>query len=164
MSQNTSLQGICIEGFSKLKSISGIETAPNLKYFDIDDGFWPSNEIESLSPLQNTTVEYIGFGCKTLIDKDFSFVKGMKQLRKLELSTNLLMVEQYAWLQANCPWLDKSVLGPVYIFDEYVYPYGRGKRSFQLQGNEKRLRKVEDAFGKMVAQMKDAPYPLSDEP
>ena len=103
MSQNTSLQGVCIEGFSKLKSISGIETAPYLKYFDIDDGFWPSNEIESLLPLQNTSVEYIGFGCKTLLDKDFSFVKDMKQLRKLELSTNLLTAEQYAWLQANCP-------------------------------------------------------------
>ena len=164
MSQNTSLQGVCIEGFSKLKSISGIETAPSLKYFEIDDGFWPSNEIESLLPLQSTSVEYIGFGCKTLLDKDFSFVKDMKQLRKLELSLNLLTVEQYAWLQANCPWLDKSVLGPVRIFDEYVYPYGRGKRGFQLQGNEKRLRKVEEAFGMLVAQMKDAPYPLSNEP
>ena len=164
MSQNTSLQGVCIDGFSKLKSISGIETAPSLKYFEIDDGFWPSNEIESLLPLQSTSVEYIGFGCKTLLDKDFSFVKDMKQLRKLELSLNLLTAEQYAWLQANCPWLDKSVLGPVRIFDEYVYPYGRGKRSFQLQGNEKRLRKVEDVFGRLVAQMKDVPYPLSDEP
>lgn len=164
MTQNTALQGISIDAFSRLKDISGVEKAPNLRYFDIGDGFWPSNEIKSLSPLKNTSVEYIGFGCKTLLDKDFSFAKDVKQLRKLELSTNLLTVEQYAWIQANCPWLDKSVLGPVYIVDEYVYVYGRGKRSFKLQGNEKRLEKVEESFRRLVAQMKDAPYPIFNEP
>lgn len=164
MSQNTSLQGICIEGFPKLKSIAGIETVPNLKYFDIGDGFWPSNEIESLSPLQNTSVEYIGFGCKTLLDKDFSFIKNMEQLRKLELSPSMLTVEQYAWLQANCPWLDKSVLGPVRIDDGCVYTYGRGKRNFKLEGNEKRLKKVEEEFRRLVEKMKGANYPSIDEP
>ena len=84
------------------------------------------------------------------------------------MSTSLLTTEQFAWIAAHCPSLEAGSVGPVLIreYDDetIIYPYGRGKRSFQLQGNEKRLRKVEDAFGRLVTQMKDAPYPLSNEP
>ena len=168
MSQNTALQGISIEDFSRLKDISGIEKAPNLKYFDIGDAVWLTTEIESLSPLRNTGVEHLMFSGKKVVDKDFSFVKDMKNLRILDLSTNLLTVEQFAWIEANCPSLEDGMVGPIQIQEHddeiVVYPYGRGKRSFNLQGNEKRLKKVEDAFWSLVDKMKDAPYPILNEP
>lgn len=167
MSQNTALQGISIEDFSRLKTISGIEKAPNLKYFYIGDAVWSTTEIETLSPFRNTEVEHLVFSGKTVVDKDFSFVKDMKSLRVLDLSTNLLTVEQYAWIEANCPSLEEGPVGPVQIQEhgdeKIVYPYGRGKRSFNLQGNENRLKKVEAAFWNLVDKMKDAPYPISNE-
>lgn len=108
------------------------------------------------------------FSGKKVKDKNFSFVKDMKNLRVLDVSTSLLTVEQYAWIVANCPSLEAGSVGPVRIqeFNDetIIYPYGSGKRSFKLQGNEKRLKKVEDAFWSLVAQMKDAPYPISNEP
>ena len=75
-----------------------------------------------------------------------------------------MLFRSYAWLQANCSWLDKSVLGPVRIDDGYVYTYGRGKRNFKLEGNEKRLKKVEEEFRRFVEKMKGATYPIIDEP
>ena len=168
MSQNTALQGISIEDFSKLKDISGVEKAPNLKYFDIGNAVWSTTEIETLAPLRTTGIENLMFSGKTVTDKDFSFVKDMKKLRILDVSTSLLTTEQFAWIAANCPSLEAGSVGPVRIRecgdDTTIYPYGRGKRSFKLQGNEKRLKNVEDAFWSLVAQMKDVPYPFSNEP
>lgn len=167
MSRNTALQGICIEDFSRLKDISGIEKAPNLRYFEIGDAVWATSEIESLAPLKETAVEHLIFAGKTVTDKDLSFIKDMTSLRNLDLNINLLTVEQFAWLEANCPALKEGAVGPVlirkYDSETMVYPYGRGKRRFALEGNEKRLKKVEDDFWRLVSRMKNMPYPLSDE-
>ena len=48
-----SLTGLCIEDFSNLSSIDGIQTAPALKDFRIGNAIWSTMVLDSLAPLAN---------------------------------------------------------------------------------------------------------------
>lgn len=96
MSENRALKGISIEDFSRLKDISGVEKAPDLRYFDMGNAVWGKARIMSFSPLKNARLEQLYFSGDTIIDKDFSFLKEMPTLKKLGLCMGLLTVEQFA--------------------------------------------------------------------
>ena len=53
MSVNRSLTGLCIEDFSNLSSIDGIQTASALKDFRIGNAIWSTMVLDSLAPLAN---------------------------------------------------------------------------------------------------------------
>ncbi len=164
MSGNISLAGIDIADFTRLKSIDGIETAPNLKVFGLGNVLWSKWEIESFKPVSKCEgIEYVYFYGKKILDTDFSFVKDMKSLKQLSLNNNILSTEQYAWIVGNCPQLKGERIEPAWTFDHSSYTwvsvFGKGKRGFNLEGNEEKLKKIEADFWELAESLKDKPYP-----
>ena len=155
MSNNTSLTGVCIEDFSKLKSIVGIETAPNLKYFTIGNAIWDTAEIESFMPLANTKIEYLSFTGKKITDNDFSL--------------HFLTTEQVAWIVANFPKLKGFALKAKHDCELFksnedltkvpaTIIVGKRKPSLKIEGNEQRIKNYELKFEALVEKYKGKKY------
>ena len=53
------LTGLAVYDFSRLHSIEEIATAPNLEYFSIGNLAWSRMELESLTPLVDSSVRQI---------------------------------------------------------------------------------------------------------
>ena len=169
MSNNTSLTGVCIEDFSKLKSIVGIETAPNLKYFTIGNAIWDTAEIESFMPLANTKIEYLSFTGKKITDNDFSFLSDMFQLKEFDFSLHFLTTEQVAWIVANFPHLKGFALKAKHDCELFksnedltkvpaTIIVGKRKPSLKIEGNEQRIKNYELKFEALVEKYKGKKY------
>ncbi len=167
MSHNTSLKGVCIENFSKLKSIKGIEKAPNLECLYFGDAVWATSVIDDISCLKNSSINELNFQGKDILNHDFSFILDMPHLQKLDFPTNLLTTEQVAWIVANRPDLQGYCLDAIVVpvsedpdnFQKFIV-VGKGKREYRLPGNERRLEQVRKDFNKLVQMYKGADYPL----
>lgn len=167
MSKNFSLSGLCIEDFSKLSSIKGIETAPSLKEFRIGNAIWNKMVIESLMPLANTGVERFMFYGKSIIENDYSFLADMPNLKQFDFATNMLTTEQVAWIVANFPNLDGFALKAKRDCDVYdssmnkvlgTLIVGKRKPSMIIQGNEKRIERYVENFEFLKQKYKGIPY------
>ncbi len=169
MSNKTALTGLCINDFTKLSSIDGVETAPSLRHFEIGNAVWAKTEIESLKPLANTKVECLSFTGKKIRDNDFSFLSDMPKLKEFDFALNLLTTEQVAWIVANFPNLkgfalkarrdcelcrsdEDSALVPATII------VGKGKPSLKIEGNEERIKNYELKFESLVTKYKGKKY------
>ena len=152
MSKNTSLTGLCIEDFSKLTSIAGIETAPALKEFTVGDAIWDKMIIDSLKPLAKTNIEKFMFCGKSVTDSDFSFLFDMPNLKQFDFPTNMLTTEQVAWIVANFPKLEGYALKAKVDFtdscsnDAEVLIVGKRKPYLTVKGNEQRIEKYVQSF------------------
>lgn len=157
MSHNTSLKGVCIEDFCKLKSIKGIEKAPNLESLYLGDAVWATSTIEDLSCLKNSSISELNFYGKDIINCNFSFILDMPRLQKLDFSPKLLTTEQVAWIVANRPDLRGYCLDAIAIpvnedpsdFQNFIV-VGKGKKRYRLAGNEHRLEQVRKDFDILV--------------
>ncbi len=169
MSNNTSLTGLGIEDFTKLNSIVGIETAPNLKHFEIGNAIWDTTEIESFMPLANTKIEYLSFTGKKIVDNDFSFLSSMSELKVFDFALNLLTTEQVAWIVANFPHLKGFALKARHDCELYksnedlrLVPgtiiVGKRKPSLKIKGNEERIKNYELKFESLVEKYKGIEY------
>lgn len=166
MSHNTSLKGVCIEDFSKLKSIKGIEKAPNLESLFLGDAVWATSTIEEFSCLKSSSINELNFYGKSVLNSDFSFVLDMPRLRKLDFSPKLLTTEQVAWIVANRPDLHGYCLGAIAIpanedpedFQNFIV-VGKGKKTYQLNGNEHRLEQAHKNFDMLVKMYTGSEYP-----
>lgn len=169
MSKNVSLKAISIDDFSRITGFEMIDTAPALEFLSIGAAVWPSNfNFNSFAPLINSKVKKLEFYQLKIPTTDFSFVSEMPQLQVFDFPSNLLTTEQFAWIVANRPDLKGWSLAAAYIRTEYedstekkkVIVTGKGKRDFDLEGNEKRLEKIEREFQALVEKYKGMPYPL----
>ncbi len=166
MSKNISLKGICIEDFSKIKSIQGIETAPNLEQFYLGNAVWDKAVIDSFSCLKNSSIKHFNFYGKDVLDPDFSFITEMPQLEQLDFACNLLTTEQVAWIVANRPDLRGYCLGATAIPngapDDFktLYVTGKGKKMLKLKENDPRPERIQKEFENLVDKYKGIAYPL----
>lgn len=168
MSGNTALKGVHLEDFSKLRSIEGVEKAPNLEYFGIGNAAWDKAEIESFEPLRCSTVRKFVFHGKKILDADFSFTADMKNLQDFIIPPSTLTTEQFAWIAANCPKLRGKLAEGVLRYEwegddgteRWICAVGRGKRRFRVEGNEEKAEKLLSDFEKLKQAMKNAPYPI----
>lgn len=112
MSRNVSLAGLCIEDFSRLSSVRGIECAPALKDFRIGNAIWSRMVVDSLMPLSDMKIERLTFSGRAIADNDLSFVERLPHLRVFDFATNLFTTEQVAWIAANFPQLEGYALKP----------------------------------------------------
>ena len=103
MTENKSLSSLCIEDFSRLASIRGVETAPALKEFRIGNAIWNTMVLDSLMPLSNSKIERLSFTGRAIGDNDFSFLETLPELKVFDFATNVFTTEQVAWIAANCP-------------------------------------------------------------
>lgn len=167
MRKNFSLTGLCIEDFSRLSSIKGIETAPSLKEFRLGNAVWNKMVIESLTPLANTGIEKFAFYGKSIIDNDYSFLANMPKLKQFDFATNLLTTEQVAWIVSNFPNLDGFALTATRECNLYDPSWnkvpgtlivGKRKPSMIIQGNEKRIERYVKNFELLKQKYKGVPY------
>lgn len=167
MTENTSLTGLCVEDFSRLRSIDGIETSPNLKYFYIGNATWSTMIIDSFMPLADTDIEQLRFYGKSIADNNFSFLSGMPNLKKFDFATNMLTTEQVAWIKANFPELagyalcakrDNSLYDSSMNEVPGVIIVGKRKPSLIIAGNEKRIQKYIDNFETLKKNYKGLSY------
>jgi len=81
MSHNLQLHTLIISDFSRLKTLSNIETAKNLKVFWRGDAIWVTAECDTLAPLQYSSIEILGFHFKKIEDDDLTPIIKMKNLK-----------------------------------------------------------------------------------
>jgi hypothetical protein len=167
MSENESLSGLCIQDFSKLSSIKGIETAPALKEFVIRNAIWDKMILESLMPLAYTSIEKFMFCGKSIADNDYSFLADMPNLKQFDFPANMLTTEQVAWIVANFPNLEGFALKAkrdCTLFDSQlrnvpgVLIVGKRKPSLIIEGNEKRIEKYMQNFEVLKKKYVGVPY------
>lgn len=167
MTENISLTGLCIEDFTKLTSIEGINKAPALKDFRIGNAIWSKMVINSFSPLAHSSVEQLSFYGKAITENDYSFLADMQSLKQFDFPTNMLSTEQVAWIVANFPNLDGFALKAkrdCELYDSSMNKVpgtlivGKRKPSLMIQGNEKRIEKYVQNFESLKQKYKGVSY------
>lgn len=165
MSANRSLTGLCIEDFSRLSSIEGIQSAPALREFRIGNAIWSTMILDSLMPLANCRIERLGFSGRAIADDDFSFLSDMPDLKQFDFPTNMLSTEQVAWIAANFPQLEGYALQAKIDTDLSDAPgviiVGKRKPALKINGNEKRIEKYLRAFEELKKKYKGMPYKIA---
>lgn len=167
MTENVSLTGLCIEDFTKLTSVEGINKAPSLKNFYIGNAIWSKMVIDSFSPLAHSSVEQLSFTGKAISDNDYSFLADMPNLRRFDFSANILSTEQVAWITANFPLLEGFSLKPKLDCELHdssmnkvpgVIIVGKRKPALIVRGNEKKIEKYVQNFELLKQKYKGVPY------
>lgn len=167
MSGNTALSGLCIEDFTRLSSIRGIETAPALKEFRIGNAVWDRMTIESLKPLAHTPIEKFRFYGKTVVENDYSFLWDLPHLKQFDFPTNLLTTEQVAWIVSNFPHLKGFALQAkrdCTLYDSAMKEVpaalivGKRKPTLMIHGNEKRIERYLENFELLKQKYKGISY------
>lgn len=169
MTSNTSLTGLCIEDFTKLTSVKGVEKAPALKELIIGNAVWSKMVVDSFMPLANTKIEKLSFTGRAILDNDLSFLENMPNLKEFDFDTNMFMTEQVAWIVANYPMLDGYALKAkidVMPFDSNEHLVddlqtiivGKRKPVLEVKGNEEKIQKYVNNFEKLKEKYQGIPY------
>lgn len=167
ITENISLTGLCIEDFTKLTSIEGINKAPTLKDFRIGNAVWSKMVIDSFSPLAHSSVEQLSFYGKAITENDYSFLTDMPNLKQFDFPTNMLSTEQVAWIVANFPNFDGFALKAkrdceLYDSSMNLVPgtliVGKRKPSLIVQGNEEKIEKYVQNFELLKQKYKGVSY------
>ena len=169
MTENESLTGLCIEDFSRLFSIKGIERAPLLKEFRIGNAIWSKMVVDSLMPLANTGVERLSFTGRAIADNDLSFLEQLPHLKVFDFDANLFTTEQVAWIVANFPQVEGFALKPKYdceLLESNENPVdvpgvmivGKRKPALKVKGNEAKIEKYVQAFEVLKKKYKGVSY------
>lgn len=167
MSGNIALSGVCIEDFSRITSIKGIETAPSLKDFRIGNAVWSKMVLDSLMPLAHSSVENFAFMGKAIKDCDLSFLADMPHLKAFHFASNLYSTEQVAWIVANFPEVKGNSLmakRDCELCDSDmndvpgVIIVGKRKPALIVKGNEKRINKYVNDFEALKEKYRGVPY------
>lgn len=166
MRLNHRLTGLCIEDFTRLKSIDNIQTAPPLKDFRIGNAIWSTMTINSFLPLAGSGLERLSFTGKSIADNDFSFLADMPKLKEFDFPANMLSTERVAWIAANFPDLKGYALRPtvdVTSLEDVTETLIVGKRKplLKRQGNEKRIEKYVHTFEALKRKYKGVSYKIA---
>lgn len=169
MSKNIALIGLEISDFTKLKTLSGIERAPNLEWFGIGDAVWSTSIVDSFKYFKGTKIKHLSFSGKLIEDDNLSILSDMKYLERFDFPTNLFSTEQVAWIVANFPNIKGYALKPAREFMGYndetnkcdipsLIIIGKRKPHFVVSGNEEKIKKYMDNFQRLVQNFKGLPY------
>ena len=172
MSGNTSLTGLCIEDFTQLTSIKGIETAPALKEFDFGNTMWLTTVIDSLMPLSKTKNERLAYNGRAIADNELSFLEALPNLKEFNFPTNILTTEQVAWIVANFPHVEgyalkakRDCMNLDSNENKTLVPHamiiGKRKPSLKVKGNEEKIQRYVDSFEKLKNKYKGMPYKVA---
>ena len=172
MTENKSLSSLCIEDFSRLTSIRGVETAPALKEFRIGNAIWNTMVLDSLMPLSDSKIERLSFTGRAIGDSDFSFLETLPELKVFDFATNVFTTEQVAWIAANCPLAEGYALKAkvdcmLSDSNEHLVDVpksiivGKRKPILKVKGNEEKIQKYVDSFEKLKKKYKGMSYKVA---
>ena len=169
MRQNTSLTGLCLNDFSRLHSISGVETAPSLKHFGVGNAIWNTMQLESFLPFANTKIAHLDFHGRAIKDNDLSFLESMPCLETFDFATNLFTTEQVAWIVANFPHVEGFALKAKHdckLIESNEHPVnvpgtiivGKRKPALIVKGNEAKIEKYVRRFEQLKDRYRGLTY------
>ena len=168
LSKNKKLSSIAIDDFTRLHSLSDLQSSKTLTEVSFGDRVWSSLKIESLEPLENVeNLKKLSFSAKKIENSDVRPLASIKNLEEIEFPTNLFSTDKVAWLKARLNGRVKSnVLAP---FKELRKPLKEkdkildtlviGKRKPFLDSNidAARLEKYVGKFNSLVEYYLDNP-------
>lgn len=169
MSQNISLKGLEISDFTRLKTLVGIEKAPNLEWFGIGDAVWSTSVVDSFKYFKGTKIKHLSFSGKRIEDDDLTFLSDMEHLEQFDFPTNLYSTEQIAWVVANFPNIEGFALKPAREYMGYnnktgssdiptLIIVGKRKPHLVVSENEEKIKKHMDNFQRLIQKFKGVPY------
>ncbi|WP_099224785.1 hypothetical protein [Listeria costaricensis] len=157
MCGNKELIGISLSDFTRLHSLEGIQTAPNLQFLRFGDAVWPKSTLVDIEPLRHTNIEHFCFDGKKIDHTDLSIYTEMLLLNRLDFPHNLYSTEEIAQIIAACPRLQGNSLRP-YIKVKTVLSDGKdvlicGKRKPRLSSekDKAKIKKYEQEFERLLA-------------
>lgn len=143
MSGNKQLTGLSIMDFSKLKSISKIETSKSLKYFRLGNEVFDKMEIDSLKPLKNTNITHFEWLGKKVLDGDLKCL-AEGNIRVLDMNpTRFTMMELAELLSCFPSTLEGSITKP-YVTGGVVSREGKTVYYHLCKGKKKCEKGVDD--------------------
>ncbi len=152
------LTGLAVYDFSRLHSIEEIATAPNLEYFSIGNLAWSRMELESLTPLVDSSVRHFSWWGEKILDKDFMCLT-KSNITELDLIITRFKMDELARLVAGIPGLKGKATVPyreMGYFEEgkqtAYYFLCKGKRRLLKGRDEDKLAKYLNDFQGLVEQ------------
>jgi len=160
LSKNHCLKGISFDDFTRMHTLVEIPLAPALEELYFGNAVWNTYILSSLKPLsQAINLKTLVFSAKKIDDNDITPLAEIRNLEKLEFTTNLFCTEQVAWLTAKKNSIKSSVLAPYKKIEDSIEYNGKnldilviGKRKPFLDSKKdrKRLEKYEREFIDLV--------------
>lgn len=167
MRNNKKLRGISILDFSRLKTLSGIETAENLEYFCLGNAVWDKSEVDSFRYFADTNVRFLCFAGKKILDREPAYLARIPRLEQIYGVLRGCSREQFAWVKANAandlnigPMIGQGQdLKTLELYQEVRFPW-KGQRSYKLEGNEAKYSRDLAQFQALVDQYRGVPYEM----
>lgn len=155
MNKNVSLATLIIKDFSQLKNLKNIDTAPNLKNFYRGDAVWTKAITDSLSLLENSSIENLGFYFKKIENPSIQPLIEMKNLKQLYCHPSSFETEECARFTAFRPDVKGWLSQPYFDWGNgYIMVVGKRKPLLALPIDEKRLKSYEERWNKLVDKYK----------
>ena len=160
MSSNYELEALNFEDFTRLHSLEGIQTAPNLRYLTFGDAIWSTSKLFDLNPLIGTKLISFGFNGKSIENKDITVYTELPELKYLNFPTNFYTTEELAQIVALCPHLSGYALTPYVKFNRIshgekdVVICGKRKPFLNSEKDAVKIEKYVKKFHALVEQYK----------
>lgn len=164
MESNIKLKGICIEDFTKVRTLDQLASSKSLEQLIFSDKVWVTSSLNSLEPLKKClSLKYVYFTLKKLDDGNITHLAEIQKLEEIYFNHNLFTTEQLAWLRAKLPNVKSKVLEPYYTTKPLEWKTSKGikikdtqicgKRKPFLDSNldKNRIDKYVEAFSNLVA-------------
>jgi len=160
MSSNHCLEGLAFNDFSRLRSLDGIQNAPNLKHLHFGNKVWATSILSDLEPLAGTKLISFSFGGKKIEREDISVYARMPELKVLDFATNLYTTEILAQIVAMCPDVSGYALVPYRTFDasnreKDVLICGKGKPFLHSKKDMEKIEGYKKKFYDLVRKYKN---------
>lgn len=163
------IRGLCVEDFTKLRSLDGLVTATSLRELVFGDAIDRKTVFETLDPLQELrALQRLEFTPRKIADNRVEPLGSLSGLRQLDCPTNLFTSRQFAWLHARLPLAaDSRVLQPYVrlpepIGETDVLLVGRGKPFLNSTTGSARIEKHVAQFRRAVAEFRASPDAVPD--
>lgn len=162
MTSNHRLTALAFDDFSRLHSLEGIQTAPNLKHLYFGDRIWCTSTLTDLLPLAGTKLNSFRFWGKKIENDDIAIYTKMPELQFLDFRTNLYTTEQLAQIAASCPGLSGYALSPYVKFDGILHGQkdvlvcGKGKPFLYSKTDAKKMEAYAEKFYSLVEKYKQS--------
>jgi hypothetical protein len=168
MSKNIALKGLCIQDFSRLHDLRGIEFAPALESLIIGNAVWTKWIIDSLDPLSYcNSLKWLRIDLKKVLDGRIEPLTRIKNLHYIDFPKNQFTTEQVAWLKAKfSPKVSSTALAPYFRMEKGLKLQekdlntiitGKGKPFLNYDIDKKRIEKYTKEFNLMFNKYLEVP-------
>jgi hypothetical protein len=151
MSSNYNLEGLALDDFTRLHSLEGIQSAPNLKHLHFGNAAWDTSTLTDLQPLAGSGLISFSFGGKAIENNDIFVYTKMPALKFLNFASNLYSTEQLAQIVALCPEISGFALSAYIKFKRT----GEHEKDVLICGKRKPFLNSEKDAAKIEAYVKN---------